>query len=209
MKARRDVADGRLASYPGLTDYRHDPRIVGKMAAHIVLPWIHRVFALVKRWGLGTYHGLRRKHAILISTSSCSATTAASIVTLRSTVLGLTAHHAPASYCNIIGRANPRKGKRRPAERRDAERPRPEWVRTAGGGKMAPQITRLPCRRHQMWINLGQRNKLAPTSRPTRTRRLSSGSLTVRKSIRSNTSRTSTKSNTPSPSSAARRLCVR
>ena len=49
-------------SYPGLTDYRHDPRTVGKMAAHVVLPWIHRVFALMKRWGLGTYHGLRRKH---------------------------------------------------------------------------------------------------------------------------------------------------
>jgi hypothetical protein len=28
----------------------------------VVLPWIHRVFALMKRWGLGTYHGLRRKH---------------------------------------------------------------------------------------------------------------------------------------------------
>jgi hypothetical protein len=26
------------------------------MAGHIVLPWIHRVFALMKRWGLGTYH---------------------------------------------------------------------------------------------------------------------------------------------------------
>ena len=32
------------------------------MAAHIVLPWIHRVFALMKRWELGMYHGLRRKH---------------------------------------------------------------------------------------------------------------------------------------------------
>src|SRR5216684_2834495 len=50
------------ASYPGLTGYRHDPRVVGKMAGHVVLPWIHRVFSLVKRWGLGTYHGLRRKH---------------------------------------------------------------------------------------------------------------------------------------------------
>src|SRR5277367_4962915 len=55
------LTDGH-ASYPGLTDYRHDPRVVGKMAAHVVLPWIHRVFALMKRWGLGTYHGLRRKH---------------------------------------------------------------------------------------------------------------------------------------------------
>src|SRR6202035_5683654 len=55
------LTDGH-SSYPGLTDYRHDPRTVGKMAGHIVLPWIHRVFALMKRWGLGTYHGLRRKH---------------------------------------------------------------------------------------------------------------------------------------------------
>ena len=31
------LTDGH-ASYPGLTDYRHDPRIVGKMATHIVLP---------------------------------------------------------------------------------------------------------------------------------------------------------------------------
>jgi hypothetical protein len=48
------LTDGHR-SYPGLTDYRHDPRTVGKMAGHIVLPWIHRVFALMKRWGLGTY----------------------------------------------------------------------------------------------------------------------------------------------------------
>ena len=55
------LTDGH-ASYSGLNDYRHDPRVVGKMAGHVVLPWIHRVFSLVKRWGLGTYHGLRRKH---------------------------------------------------------------------------------------------------------------------------------------------------
>ena len=42
--------------------YTHDPKIVGLMAAHVVLPWVHRVFALLKRWGLGVYHGLRRKH---------------------------------------------------------------------------------------------------------------------------------------------------
>ena len=33
------LTDGHR-SYPGLTDYRHDPRTVGKMAGHIVLPWI-------------------------------------------------------------------------------------------------------------------------------------------------------------------------
>jgi hypothetical protein len=32
------------------------------MAAHIVLPWIHRVFANFKTWALGVYHGLRRPH---------------------------------------------------------------------------------------------------------------------------------------------------
>jgi predicted RNA-binding Zn-ribbon protein involved in translation (DUF1610 family) len=55
------LTDGH-ASYPAITGYRHDPRVVGKMAANVVLPWIHRVFALLKRWSLGTYHGLRRKH---------------------------------------------------------------------------------------------------------------------------------------------------
>src|SRR5271165_2633222 len=37
-------------------------RIVGNMAANIILPWSHRAFSLMKRWALGTYHGLRRKH---------------------------------------------------------------------------------------------------------------------------------------------------
>ncbi len=44
------LTDGH-SSYPGLTDYRHDPRVVGKMAGHAVLPWIYRVFSLMKRWG--------------------------------------------------------------------------------------------------------------------------------------------------------------
>src|SRR5271165_2269371 len=39
-----------------------EPRIVGNMAANIILPWSHRAFSLMKRWALGTYHGLRRKH---------------------------------------------------------------------------------------------------------------------------------------------------
>jgi len=32
------------------------------MAAHVVLPWIHRVFSNLKTWALGVYHGLRPKH---------------------------------------------------------------------------------------------------------------------------------------------------
>ena len=48
------ITDGHTA-YPGLSGDRD-------MAANIVLPWSHRAFSLLKRWALGTYHGLRRKH---------------------------------------------------------------------------------------------------------------------------------------------------
>lgn len=50
------------AAYPGAKDIKHEPHVVGPMAAHIVLPWIHRVFANFKTWALGVYHGLRRAH---------------------------------------------------------------------------------------------------------------------------------------------------
>ena len=38
------------------------PNVVGNMAAHIVLPWAHRIFSNLKVWALGVYHGLRREH---------------------------------------------------------------------------------------------------------------------------------------------------
>lgn len=55
------VSDG-WSGYVALKDVKHDPKVVGPMAAHVVLPWVHRVFANAKRWGLGVYHGLRSKH---------------------------------------------------------------------------------------------------------------------------------------------------
>ncbi|SDB74270.1 ISXO2-like transposase domain-containing protein [Belnapia rosea] len=42
--------------------YDHRPKVVGKMAAHVLMPWTHRVFSLLKRWGTGTFHGFRRPH---------------------------------------------------------------------------------------------------------------------------------------------------
>ena len=114
------LTDGH-ASYPGLTGYRHDPRVIGKMAGHVVLPWIHRVFSLVKRWGLGTYHGLRRKH---IDTYLNEFVFRYNRRFYRhasfETILRLAAHHEPANYWDIIGRANPRKGN--PALRRAPRR---------------------------------------------------------------------------------------
>ncbi len=32
------------------------------MAAHVVLPSVHRVFSNLKIWALSVYHGLRPKH---------------------------------------------------------------------------------------------------------------------------------------------------
>ena len=55
------VSDG-WSGYARLKDVGHDPKIVGAMAAHVVLPWVHRAFANTKRWALGVYHGLREKH---------------------------------------------------------------------------------------------------------------------------------------------------
>jgi len=47
-------------SYQDLPSVRHNAMTLGPMAAHIALPWIHRLFSNLKRWGLGVYHGLRK-----------------------------------------------------------------------------------------------------------------------------------------------------
>jgi transposase-like protein len=106
------ISDGH-ASYPGLSaDYRHDPRVVGKMAAHIVLPWSHRAFSLLKRWALGTYHGLRRKHVDTYLDEFVFRYNRRFYRHVSfETMLGLAAHHEPASYWDIIKRDNPRKGR--------------------------------------------------------------------------------------------------
>ena len=51
-----------FSSYQGITGRTHLPKTVGVMAAHVLLPWIHRVFANLKRLALGVYHGFRRAH---------------------------------------------------------------------------------------------------------------------------------------------------
>src|SRR5271170_1488571 len=81
------------------------------MAAHVVLPWIDRVFALMKRWGLGTYHGLRRKHVDTYLNEFVFRYNRRFYRHVSfETMLGFAAHHEPASYWDVIGRANPRKG---------------------------------------------------------------------------------------------------
>lgn len=50
------------SGYAALEGRRHEAQTLGTMPAHIVLPWVHRVFSNLKRWALGVYHGLRKKH---------------------------------------------------------------------------------------------------------------------------------------------------
>jgi hypothetical protein len=63
-----NLVAGATAKTDGWPAYRdapgvaHDPHLIGPMAAHVVLPWAHRLFANLKRWALGVYHGLRRKN---------------------------------------------------------------------------------------------------------------------------------------------------
>ena len=102
------ITDGH-AAYPGLSgDYRHDPRVVGNMAANVVLPWSHRAFSLLKRWALGTYHGLRRKHvdAYLDEFVFRYNRRFHRHVSFE-TVLGLAAHRTPETYRDIISHRAP------------------------------------------------------------------------------------------------------
>ncbi len=55
------ITDG-WSGYGGLSEHDHEPRVVGETPAHLVLKWTHRVFSNLKRWALGTFHGLRRAH---------------------------------------------------------------------------------------------------------------------------------------------------
>ena len=103
------LTDGHK-SYLGLSEYRHDPRTVGKMAGHVALPWIHRVFSLMKRWGLGTYHGLRRKHLDTYLNEFVFRYNRRFYRHVSfETMLGLASHLSPATYWNIVGRENPRR----------------------------------------------------------------------------------------------------
>jgi len=101
------LTDGHK-SFPGLKGYRHDPHVVGKMAAHIVLPWIHRAFSLMKRWSLGTYHGLRRKHVDTYLNEFVFRYNRRFYRHVSfETLLGHVTHNEPASYWDIIKRDNP------------------------------------------------------------------------------------------------------
>ena len=74
-------------------------RVVGVMAANVVLPWSHRAFALMKRWRSGTHDWLAPKHVDNYSTNCVSLHIGIFYrhVSFES-MLGSAANHAPVSY---------------------------------------------------------------------------------------------------------------
>src|ERR1019366_3485211 len=88
-----------------------DDMVLGGTSHGDAFQWHHRVFALLKRWSLGTYHGLRRKHVDTYLNEFVFRYNRRFYRHVSfETVLGLTARHKPPGYWDIIGRANPRKG---------------------------------------------------------------------------------------------------
>ena len=102
------------------------------MAGHIVLPWIHRAFSLMKRWSLGTYHGLRRKHVdSYLNEFVFRYNRRFHRHVSFEALLGLAAHYEPASYWDIVKRDNPRK-------RAEKLRRAPRRSKTATGRRLKP-----------------------------------------------------------------------
>jgi transposase-like protein len=99
------VSDG-WSGYRTLKDVKHDPRVVGAMAAHVVLPWVHRVFSNSKRWALGVYHGLRKKHLqSYLDEFVFRFNRRRSPPAAFARLLGLAARHKPTTYKMLISRA--------------------------------------------------------------------------------------------------------
>ena len=69
------------------------------------------IFALMKRWGLGTYHGLRRKHVDSYLNEFVFRYNRRFYRHVSfETLLGIASRRRPVGYWDIAGRENPRKG---------------------------------------------------------------------------------------------------
>ncbi len=116
------LTDGH-GSYLGLNEgpenrrYVLDQRVVGKMAAHLVLFWVHRVFSLMKRWGMGTFHGFRIQHLDRYLEEYAFRFNRRYWRRVSfERILGLAVDHAPHGYAAVIGR-KPRPNRANPPKR--------------------------------------------------------------------------------------------
>ena len=99
----RVITDG-WSGYCGLPDHDHQPKVVGATPAHLVLTWIHRVFSNLKRWALGTFHGLRRAHLRrYLDEFVFRWNRRRHTATAFDTLLGISTRLRPADYRDIVG----------------------------------------------------------------------------------------------------------
>ena len=99
----RVITDG-WSGYCGLPDHDHQPKVVGATPAHLVLTWIHRVFSNLKRWALGTFHGLRRAHLRrYLDEFVFRWNRRRHTATAFDTLLGIGTRLRPADYRDIVG----------------------------------------------------------------------------------------------------------
>lgn len=92
------------------------------MAAHLILFWIHRVFSLLKRWGMGTFHGFRAKHLDRYLEEYAFRFNRRYWRRVSfERILGLAADHAPHGYAAIVGR-KPRPNRPSPPKRKQTRR---------------------------------------------------------------------------------------
>jgi len=105
------VTDG-FSSYKGMEGRKHQAKTVGIMAAHMVLPWIHKVFTNLKRLGLGVYHGLRKKHIqAYLDEFTFRWNRKRAFASAWSTLLGIGLAIEPMDYWALIGRPSPKRAR--------------------------------------------------------------------------------------------------
>jgi ISXO2-like transposase domain len=115
----------------------------------------------MKRWSLGTYHGLRRTHVdTYLNEFVFRYNRRFHRHVSFEALLGLAAHHAPASYWDIVKRDNPRKGvqtiRRTPRRRKTATGMRQDRAPPAFGAGQNQPIKPV----HTLHrTSLGQRDK--------------------------------------------------
>ena len=98
-----------FSSYHGMTGRTHVPKTVGVMAAHVLLPWIHRVFANLKRLALGVYHGFRRRHLqAYLDEFVFRWNRRRHYRVAFDMLLGIGLRTAPMDYWMLVGRTSPR-----------------------------------------------------------------------------------------------------
>jgi len=101
------LTDG-FSSYPGMNERHHMPKVVGTMAAHVLLPWIHRAFSNLKRLGLGVYHGFRKAHIqAYLDEFVFRWNRRRHYRSAFDTLLGIGLRTSPMDYWKLIGRPSP------------------------------------------------------------------------------------------------------